>query len=52
MDKMNEQGLVQFKQEAELMSTLKPHPNLVTYYGICINPSYPICIVIEFLPNG
>jgi len=41
-----------FRQESDLMRLIKPHPNLLAYFGICTNPKYPLCIVTEFVPNG
>ena len=31
---------------------LRPHPNVCNVFGICTDPSHPICIVMEYLPDG
>jgi mitogen-activated protein kinase kinase kinase 9 len=39
----------EFLAEARLMIDLKPHANVVTFLGICLDP---LAIVTEFLPEG
>jgi len=41
-----------FRREADLMVGLKPHPNVVTLCGVCLNPKKPLAIVTEFLEMG
>jgi len=49
-----DQGITQkdiedFKSEGELYMSLRPHKNVVTFYGVCVEP---MCIVTEYLPGG
>jgi len=39
----------QFLQEAELMSSIPPHPNVINLYGFCRSP---LCILSEYLGGG
>jgi len=52
MDRLTKQGRIDFEQEAEIMRNIIPHKNLVTYFGVCVNQSYPICMIIEYIGNG
>jgi len=42
---------VDFKSEANLLSTLRPHPNVVLFLGIT-SPPQPLTIVSEFCAGG
>jgi len=42
--------LQQFLREAELMSHIQPHRNVVQFLGICTSPV--LCIVTEFMERG
>ena len=35
--------------EVELISKLRPHSNIVQFFGICLNP---LCVIAEFLEKG
>eukprot|EP01097_Dermamoeba_algensis_P004890 TRINITY_DN3137_c0_g1_i1.p1 TRINITY_DN3137_c0_g1~~TRINITY_DN3137_c0_g1_i1.p1 ORF type:complete len:567 (+),score=154.12 TRINITY_DN3137_c0_g1_i1:49-1701(+) len=52
LDTLTDKELEDFKQEAALMTNLRPHRNVVQLIGICSNPDYPLCIVTEFLNSG
>jgi serine/threonine protein kinase len=39
----------QFIDEAEMMQTLRPHDNIVTFFGLCLEP---LLIVLQFCPRG
>jgi serine/threonine protein kinase len=41
--------LEEFWKEATLLSKLRPHSNIVTFLGVCLQP---FCVIFEFLPNG
>ena len=42
-------GLEEFWKEVGFISKLKPHSNIVQFFGICLNP---LCVVSEFLEKG
>jgi len=44
-----EKDIQDFNSEAELLMNLRPHTNVVSFYGLCKDP---LCIVTEFLPGG
>lgn len=46
---VTEKNIGEFEGEADLMSKMRPHPNVVIFFGMC--PS-PICIVTEFVEKG
>jgi len=46
---VTEKDIQDFNSEAELLMNLRPHTNVVSFYGICKDP---LCIVTEFLPGG
>jgi len=39
------------QEEAFIMTSLRPHPNLVMFMGVTLPPQ-PFCIVTEYCPNG
>ncbi len=51
-----------FRKEAEMMQSLRPHANVIQvfqkviltfqYYGICCDPNHPVCIILEYMPEG
>jgi hypothetical protein len=41
--------LREFVGEAVLMAELKPHPQVVSFLGLCLEP---LCLVVEFLARG
>lgn len=45
----NDQEMNDFLNEAELMTKLRTHPNVVLFLGVVKNP---LSIVSEFCPNG
>jgi len=49
---LSPEQLAEFRGEAELMSKLRPHPNVVQFLGVCSKPGKPLCIVAEFLEGG
>jgi serine/threonine protein kinase len=38
--------------EALLMATLKPHGSIATFYGVCIDPHSPLCVLTELVAGG
>eukprot|EP01119_Soliformovum_irregulare_P005868 TRINITY_DN1760_c0_g1_i2.p1 TRINITY_DN1760_c0_g1~~TRINITY_DN1760_c0_g1_i2.p1 ORF type:complete len:862 (-),score=148.81 TRINITY_DN1760_c0_g1_i2:78-2663(-) len=48
-DTIDESKLLEFVDEAQIMSKLSPHPNVVTLIGIVARP---FCIVTELLSSG
>ena len=46
---VSELQIQDFFTEAELMKKLRPHPNITQLLGVCTDP---LCIVLEFVPNG
>jgi len=46
---LNQKQLDDFKREAALMVTLKPHTNVLKCFGVCLEPNEPIGIITEFL---
>eukprot|EP00118_Oscarella_pearsei_P005157 m.23338 g.23338 ORF g.23338 m.23338 type:complete len:962 (+) comp28457_c0_seq2:26-2911(+) len=40
-----------FFKETSILLNLKPHPNIVKFYGICPNPKR-FCIVLEYVEGG
>eukprot|EP01114_Cavostelium_apophysatum_P022167 TRINITY_DN792_c0_g1_i1.p1 TRINITY_DN792_c0_g1~~TRINITY_DN792_c0_g1_i1.p1 ORF type:complete len:2277 (+),score=541.08 TRINITY_DN792_c0_g1_i1:192-7022(+) len=49
---LSEKELSEFQGEAQLMSTLRPHTNVVQFLGASTQKSQPLCIVTEFLEGG
>jgi serine/threonine protein kinase len=47
--KMGEKELNDFKEEAITMKNIPPHPNLVLFRGICLDP---LCLVTDFCDGG
>ena len=47
--KQKYKGLEEFWKEVELISKLRPHSNIVQFFGICLNP---LCVVYEFMAKG
>ncbi len=41
----NQALLKEFEGEVLLMEQLKPHPNVVYFFGACINPEKPLCLI-------
>jgi serine/threonine protein kinase len=39
-------------REAAMLATIKPHASLVSFYGVCVEPGYPPCLVTEFVEGG
>jgi len=50
-DTMSAKDLADFRAEAKLMASLRPHVNVVQFLGIT-GGQYPLCIVTEFLDQG
>jgi len=45
-------AVIAFNKEVKAMRHVPPHPNVVKLLGVCIDPSYPLCIITEFVPGG
>eukprot|EP00027_Filamoeba_sp_ATCC50430_P015453 CAMPEP_0168573728 /NCGR_PEP_ID=MMETSP0413-20121227/18692_1 /TAXON_ID=136452 /ORGANISM="Filamoeba nolandi, Strain NC-AS-23-1" /LENGTH=412 /DNA_ID=CAMNT_0008607003 /DNA_START=1233 /DNA_END=2471 /DNA_ORIENTATION=+ len=52
LDQSNENSARDFLKEASNVKHLRPHPNICLVLGICSNPHYPLCLVMEYVPNG
>ena len=39
----------EFWKEAGLVSNIRPHSNIVQFFGVCLNP---LCVVTEFMERG
>lgn len=48
----NSETRQQFIKEIEIMKMAGNHPHLVRLIGYCIQPSKPICIVLEYMQGG
>ncbi|OAD57872.1 Insulin-like receptor [Eufriesea mexicana] len=48
----NSETRQQFIKEIEIMKMTGNHPHLVRLIGCCIEPSEPICIVLEYMQGG
>jgi Protein tyrosine and serine/threonine kinase len=35
-----------------LMARVKPHGSIATFYGVCLDPESPLCVVTEFVAGG
>lgn len=46
---ISENALEEFEAEAKLMQSLRIHPNVVLFYGLC---KQPLCIITEFVAKG
>ncbi|CAL7942761.1 unnamed protein product [Xylocopa violacea] len=42
----------QFLKEIEMMRTAGNHPHLVNLVGYCVQPTRPICILLEYMQGG
>lgn len=45
--KNDDHSIQQFLKEANNVRNLRSHPNVCTIFGVCTDPQYPICIVME-----
>lgn len=64
INRTDQQSVKQFLKEADNVKYannfiishshrgLRPHTNVCNVFGICTDPAYPICIVMEYLPDG
>eukprot|EP00027_Filamoeba_sp_ATCC50430_P004459 CAMPEP_0168552362 /NCGR_PEP_ID=MMETSP0413-20121227/6674_1 /TAXON_ID=136452 /ORGANISM="Filamoeba nolandi, Strain NC-AS-23-1" /LENGTH=843 /DNA_ID=CAMNT_0008582967 /DNA_START=113 /DNA_END=2644 /DNA_ORIENTATION=- len=52
LNKKDDHYIQQFLKEANNVRNLRSHPNVCTIFGVCTDPQYPICIVMEYLPDG
>jgi len=46
---IDQKALNEFWREAEIVSHLRPHANIVSFFGVCTEP---LCIVLEFMSKG
>jgi len=51
-NELNSAQMKDFKAEAELMASLRPHTNVIQFLGIATKPGKPPCIVTEFMMGG
>ncbi len=47
----NEAAIYNFAKEASTMRQIKPHPNVVALFGVCLKPGNPQCLVMEYVPG-
>jgi len=52
IDRTDQDAVKQFLKEAETLKGLRMHPNVCSLLGVCTDPRYPVCIVMEYLPGG
>jgi len=45
-------AMANFLKEAQTVIHVKPHKNVCFLFGVCTNPEYPICIVMEYVNGG
>jgi serine/threonine protein kinase len=38
--------------EAKVLSTVRPHASIATFFGVCIDSSKPLCLVTELVAGG
>lgn len=50
-DYLTTRGLSEFESEASVMKALRPHANVVIFFGVTLPPN-PFCIITEYLPGG
>jgi len=50
-DAIDATQLKEFREEIALMKNLRPHSNVVLFFGACVS-STPYCLVIEYLSMG
>lgn len=43
-DKLSEKQMEDFSNEAKLIASLRPHKNIVQFYGVTYSPGNEICI--------
>mmetsp|Transcript_34618 Transcript_34618/g.55333 ORF Transcript_34618/g.55333 Transcript_34618/m.55333 type:complete len:945 (+) Transcript_34618:428-3262(+) len=48
---MSEKTLRGFAREASVMKRLPPHPNLISFFGMCSKPGN-VCLVMELVESG
>eukprot|EP01114_Cavostelium_apophysatum_P024542 TRINITY_DN963_c0_g1_i4.p1 TRINITY_DN963_c0_g1~~TRINITY_DN963_c0_g1_i4.p1 ORF type:complete len:1192 (-),score=342.98 TRINITY_DN963_c0_g1_i4:33-3269(-) len=48
-ENISEKALKEFQHELSLMKNLRPHRNVISLFGYCLEP---LCIVTEFCSNG
>jgi len=48
----NPESVATFLKEANIVKNLRNHENVCSVFGVCTNPEYPICIVLEYVPGG
>jgi Protein tyrosine and serine/threonine kinase len=39
-------------REAQMLSKLRTHASLCTFYGACVDPAKPLCLVTEYIEGG
>jgi len=52
IDNNNPSAVREFLKEAQTVQRLRPHKNVCGIFGVCTNPQYPICIVMEYVKDG
>jgi len=52
IDNTDSQAVSDFLKEAAMVLQLRPHSNVCQIFGVCNNPEYPICIVMEYVAGG
>jgi len=48
----NKTAMIAFLKEAEAIKNLRNHRNVCSILGVCTNPAYPICIVMQYCNGG
>jgi len=47
---MSSKALTDFRREAKVLRGLPPHPNLISFYGMCSDPNN-VCLVMELVTS-
>jgi len=51
-NKDDAESTAKFLKEADIVKNLRNHENVCSIFGVCTNPEYPICIVLEYVSGG
>mmetsp|Transcript_2855 Transcript_2855/g.3782 ORF Transcript_2855/g.3782 Transcript_2855/m.3782 type:complete len:1119 (+) Transcript_2855:84-3440(+) len=52
LEKTDQRAIEDFIKEASAVKRLRNHRNVCQIFGVCSDPEYPICIVMEYMEDG